>query len=73
MCMGTNMFMDVLLMVIDYVFDALFMRYYGLCCLCNQENSFTSNTDVVLPPSGNHVAGGTERNDIQHVDFGIHG
>ena len=32
MCMGTNMFMNVLLMVID-----LFIQicYYVLCCFCN--------------------------------------
>jgi hypothetical protein len=44
-----------------------------LCCLCNYEYSFTNSTDVVLPPSVNNIASGPERNDDQHVDFGIRG
>ena len=74
MCMGTDMFMDVLLMIIDL--------WIQICCLCDimfyaicviRRISFTSNTDVVLPPSSNHVAGGREWNGVQHVDFGMRG
>ena len=53
-----------------------------ICCLCDimfyavyviRKIHSPVILNVVLPPSGNHVAGGAEQNNVQHVNFGVRG
>ena len=74
MCMGTNMFMDILLMVIDLCIQ--------ICCLCDIMFYAVCvirkiHSPVILmlccPLRVITLRGGAEQNDIQHVNFGMRG